>query len=95
LCINQAREEFDSSGILKGQLGARSADERIPFSPYDKWFGAHCVISIRADLGYPEGDENRKPFMEQSYAAWLCKQHEKYVKTIKGEVQRYASREAN
>jgi len=73
----------------------RNPDGRIPYHPYDKWFGAHWVLSILADLGYPEGDKTLKPMQEQCYRVWLSKEHEKYIRTINGRVRRCASQEGN
>ena len=36
-------------------------------SAYKKWDGAHWVLSILADLGYPAGDEALRPLMEDTY----------------------------
>ena len=73
----------------------RNSDGQIPYHPYDKWFGAHWVLSILADLGYPEGDESLKPLLEQCYDWLLSKEHQKYILTINGRVRRCASQEGN
>jgi hypothetical protein len=53
--------------LLQSLLSGRDIDGRLPFHPYDKWFGAHWILSILADLGYPEGDVSLKPLLDQSY----------------------------
>jgi hypothetical protein len=90
-----ARNELASSLIIKQLLIDRNSEGQICYSPYDKWYGAHWVLSILADLGYPEGDEALKPLLEQCYQAWLSKAHEKHIQTIRGRVRRCASQEGN
>jgi len=92
---NISQAQLAASPIIKGLLSDRNADGQIPFNPYDKWFGAHWVLALLADLGYPEGDEELKPLLEQCYATWLSKEHEKYIRTINGRVRRCASQEGN
>ena len=63
-------------------------------SAYKKWDGAHWVLSILADLGYPPGDEALRPFMEDTYNTWLSKEHEtRHLRVIDGRVRRCASQE--
>ena len=90
-----ARKELALSPIIQRLLSDRNGDGQIPFKPYDKWFGSHWVLSILADLGYPEGDDTLKPLLEQSYAVWLSKDHEKYIQRINGRIRRCASQEGN
>jgi hypothetical protein len=91
----QARNDLVSSPLIKQLLSDRDIDDRLPYHPYDKWFGTHWVLSILADLGFPEGDESLKPLLEQSYAWLLSEEHAKYIKTINGRVRRCASQEGN
>lgn len=90
-----ASQELSSSSIIKRLLSDRTADSQIPYHPYDKWFGAHWVLSILADLGFPEGDQTLKPMLEQCYQLWLSKEHEKYIRMINARVRRCASQEGN
>ncbi len=90
-----ARKELANSPILQRLLCDRNENGEIPYHPYDKWFGAHWVLSILADLGYPQGDETLKPLVEQCYAWLLSKEHQKYILTIAGRVRRCASQEGN
>ncbi len=63
---------------------------------YKKWDGAHWVLSILADLGYPAGDETLRPLMEDIYATWLSTEHEtRHLRVIDGRVRRCASQEGN
>lgn len=73
----------------------RDADGKIPFHPYKKWNGAHWVLSILADLGYPAGDPSLKPLVEQSFNWLLGEAHKKHIRTIDGRVRRCASQESN
>ncbi len=91
----QARQSLASSPLLKQLLCDRAADGRIPYQPYDKWFGAHWVLSILADLRYPPGDDTLKTMQEQCYQTWLSKDHEKHIRSIDGRVRRCASQEGN
>ena len=93
--IDRARVELKTSPIIQRLLSDRTDDGNIPYHPYDKWFGAHWVLSILADLGYPEGDENLIPMLEQCYQVWLSKDHEQYIRMINGRIRRCASQEGN
>src|SRR5512135_2971330 len=42
---------------------------------YKKWDGAHWVLSLLADLGYPNSDETLRPLMEDTFSAWLSPEH--------------------
>ena len=89
------REELASSPIIQQLLSDRQADGRIPYHPYDKWFGSHWVLSLLADLGYPEGDVSLKPLMDQCYEWLLSKSHQSYIRMINGRIRRCTSQEGN
>ena len=75
-------------------LSERAADGRIPFHPYKKWNGAHWVLSILADLGYPAmPDSPLVPLMEDVYGWLLSQDHAKRIRTLQGRVRRCASQE--
>lgn len=93
--VKKAREELAISQIIQRLLSDQNTDGQIPFHPYDKWFGSHWVLSILADLGYPEGDDSLKPLLEQSYDVWLSKDHERKIRIINGRIRRCASQEGN
>jgi hypothetical protein len=93
--IQPTKIEVNSSPIIQKLLGDRDSNGQIPFHPYNKWFGAHWVLSNLADLGYPEDDDSLKPLLEQSYDWLLSKEHAKYIQTINGRVRRCASQEGN
>jgi len=93
--FQKGREELGFSPILQRLLSDRNDDGQIPYHPYDKWFGAHWVLSILADFRYPAGDDTLKPLLEQCYRVWLSKDHEKYIRMINGRIRRCASQEGN
>jgi hypothetical protein len=92
---SDAWEELSSSPIIKNLLIDQKEDRRIPYHPYDKWFGAHWVLSILADLGCPTGNEFLKPLLDQCYEWLLSKQHQDSIRIINGRTRRCASQEGN
>ncbi|OGO13465.1 MAG: hypothetical protein A2029_00950 [Chloroflexi bacterium RBG_19FT_COMBO_47_9] len=93
--LQNARIDLASSPIIQRLLSDRNADGQIPFHPYDKWYGSHWVLSILADLGYPEGDNSLKPLMAQCYEWLLSKDHQRYIRMINGRFRHCASQEGN
>jgi hypothetical protein len=91
----QAAETVRESTLVQALLSERGPDGNIPHPAYKKWNGAHWVLSILADLGYPPGDKSLRPMMEQCYATWLGQAHEKHIRTIAGRVRRCASQEGS
>ena len=89
------QDELAGSPIIRRLLCDRKEDGRIDYHAYDKWFGAHWVLAILADLGYPAGDQTLKPLMEQCYAWLLSMEHAKYIREISGRTRRCASQEGN
>ncbi len=109
-------EAADSAAIKRLQATVKDSDrvksllsERkngiIPYHPYAKWFGAHWVLSVLADLHYPKGDRSLIPLREQVYE-WLfskshmeyTKRHEVYAgpyKLVRGRTRAHASMEGN
>lgn len=74
---------------------AHGADGTIPYHPYKKWYGAHWVLSILADLGCPAGDESLRPMLEQPYDWLLSEEHKKHIRVIDRRTRRCASQEGN
>ena len=93
--FQNARMDLFSSPIIQRLLSDRNADGQIPFHPYDKWFGSHWVLSILADLGYPEGDISLKTLMAQCYEWLLSKEHQSDIRKINSRIRRCASQEGN
>ena len=88
----KAAQTLRSSSLVKKLLSERNEKGKIPFHPYKKWNGAHWVLSILADLGYPAGGE-LAPLVEQSYEWLLGEAHRKYIREINSRTRRCASQE--
>ncbi len=89
------RTEVTSSPLLQRLLCDQNSKGQNSYHPYDKWFGAHWVLSQLADLCYPKEDGVLKPLLEQCYSWLLSKEHQKHILTINGRVRRCASQEGN
>lgn len=63
--------------------------------PYKKWVGAHWVLSLLADLGYPPGDDRLIHLMNRSYQWLFGEDHARHIRMINGRVRRCASQESN
>jgi hypothetical protein len=63
-------DEIRSSPRVLRLLSDRGDDGCIPFHPYAKWRGAHWVLALMAELGYPPGDRSLIPLREQ-VLEWL------------------------
>ena len=90
-----AAEVTRHSPLVTSLLSGRNNDGKIPYHPYKKWNGAHWVLSILADLGYPPGDESLRPMVEQSFDWLLGEAHQKHIRMIDGHVRRCGSQEGN
>lgn len=91
------QQEIKNSPRVRLLLSERGADGEIPLGAYSKWQGAHWVLSLLADLGYPPGDASLIPMREQVLSWLLSDEHLKMVMklTINGRVRRCASQEGN
>ena len=88
----QAASEVRQAALVRALI--ETCDRR--HSAYKKWDGAHWVLSILADLGYPAGDEVLRPLMEDVFETWLSKEHEaRHLRMIDGRARRCASQEGN
>lgn len=93
--VKKLQEEIRSSPRARMLLSERGRDGRIPFHAYKKWHGAHWVLAVLADVGYPPGDGSLIPLREQVHEWLLSKKHEESIKTINGRIRRCASQEGN
>ncbi|MEA3327265.1 MAG: hypothetical protein U9R53_08150 [Chloroflexota bacterium] len=93
--IKKLQQEIKSSQRVRLLLSERDNDGKIPFHPYRKWYGAHWVLAILADIGYPPGDESLIPLREQVYDWLFSSKHEKKIISVEGRVRRCASQEGN
>jgi hypothetical protein len=104
------REAIRTSPRVLTLLSLRGPDGRIPGSPYAKWSGAHWILSVLADLGYPPGDRSLLPLRDQVYDLWLSTNHTREkvvtketknnlygggVPIVRGLARRCASQEGN
>ena len=89
------REEVKNSARVTALLSERDAAGEIPLHPYAKWCGAHWVLPILADLGYPAGDESLVPLREQVYGWLLAEDHLRRVKAVNGRWRRCGSQEGS
>jgi len=90
------RAEIPASPWVQALLSERKADGAIPRHPYNKWRGAHWVLAMLAELGYPPGDSGLRPLLTCVYG-WLRQhvEHPELVPCIEGRWRRCASQEAN
>ena len=85
------RREIADSPRVRALLSQRSADGKIPGGPYRKWTGSHWVLTMLADLGYPEDDSSLRPMIEQG-VSWAMRQT---ARVVEGRARRCASQEGN
>lgn len=94
------QETIRTSERVTSLLSERNADGRLPYHPYTKWVGAHWVLTILADLEYPEGDSDLIPLREQVYGYFFSgtrenPTHKRRIIYSKGLVRACASIEGN
>ncbi len=89
------RDEVRESVLARTLLSERNADGQIPLDPYDKWRGAHWVLALLADLGYPPGDRDLLPLREQVYDWLFSARHEEAIaqRVVDGRHRWHASQE--
>jgi hypothetical protein len=93
--VVQVREDIRHSARVQGLLSQRSVDGTIPGSAYAKWQGAHWIVSLLADLGYPPGDPGLIPLRQQVLDWLLGEKHQASIISINDRVRRCASQEGN
>lgn len=93
--IARLQESVRSSPRVKSLFSERGRHGRIPCYAYKKWCGAHWVLAVLADIGYPPRDEALIPLREQVYQWLFSEQHQEHIKIIDGRVRRCASQEGN
>ena len=62
---------------------------------YNKWQGAHWVLSLLAEIHYPPNDDSLHELRDQVYKWLFSPRYLKSIKTISGKVRRCASQEGN
>jgi len=88
--VQRARVEVRAAPLVKDLIATCDRQH----SAYKKWDGAHWVLSLLGDLGYPGGDEALRPLMEHTFNTWLSQEHgTRHLRVINGRVRRCASQE--
>lgn len=73
--MRQLARAVITSPRVCAMLRDREPDGRLAGQPYAKFFGAHWVLAILADLDYPTGDASLLPLRDQVYENWLSPSH--------------------
>ena len=91
------RDETRDSVLVKTLLAERNAAGEVPLNPYDKWRGAHWILTNLADLNYPPKDKGLIPLREQVYAWLFSERREKSIssRVVDGRYCYHASQEGN
>ena len=76
--VRKERIEVKNSPRVRLLLSER-AGSILPYHPYSKWCGAHWVLSVLADIGYPKNDPSLIPLREQVYEWLLAKDYLKHI----------------
>lgn len=102
--VRETQAQVKRSERVRLLLSERSKGV-LPWHPYAKWYGAHWVLSILADIGYPPGDKSLVPLREQVYDWLFSKEHLAYVRRhelyagpvikVRGSFRAHASMEGN
>jgi len=86
----QAAERVRKAPLVKALITTCARSR----SAYKKWDGAHWVLSLLADLGYPAGDACLRPLMEHTFNTWVSAAlHKDHARLLEGRVRRCASQE--
>ena len=59
------RRDIAESLRARALLSERTGDGTILRGPYQKWTGAHWVVTLLGEIGYPPGDASLKPLVDQ------------------------------
>ncbi|HUT58308.1 MAG TPA: hypothetical protein VNA25_10715 [Phycisphaerae bacterium] len=93
--VRRLQGQIRRSPRVRSLLSERTADGRTPRGAYSKWDGAHWLLAMLADIGYPPGDVSLIPLRDQVCQTWLSAGHLKKVRTIDGRTRRCGSQEGN
>lgn len=72
--LRPLQEEIRGSPRTRTLLSACMHNSQPNFGAYQKWCGAHWVLSLLPDLGYPPGDPSLLPLREHEFAYVLGEQ---------------------
>jgi len=90
-----AREPVRNSDLVRSLISACLPAGEPVQHPYKKWVGGHWVLSLLADLGYPPGDTQLMPLVNQAFDWILSPEHARHIRVINGRTRRCASQEGN
>ena len=93
--VGDLREEIRGSSRVATLLSERQADGTIDAHPYAKWYGAHWVLVMLAELGYPAGDDALIPLRDQMLSWIFTSDYLKRLGQIHGLPRLHASIEGN
>jgi hypothetical protein len=101
--VRKIQQEIHSSERIQRLLSDCDEHGEIPFHPYTKWQGAHWVLTVLADTGYPPGDSALLPLRDQVYGWLFSEEHLDLIRKMRyssGQVpyrqpRLHASMEAN
>ncbi len=93
--VLHARQRIPESPRVQALLAGRDEQGRLPHHPYQKWLGAHWVLALLAEWGYPQGDPGLIPLRDQELEWLLSPAHQKNIRQIAGRTRRCASQEGN
>ncbi len=93
--VRGLQEQIKSSPRVRKLLSERDKGGGIPSHPYRKWYGAHWVLAMLAEIGYPPGDRSLVPLREQVYEWLFSEEHQKRIVTLEARTRRCASQEGN
>ena len=86
------RAQIPASSIVHQLLSERQPDGTLPHHPYNKWRGAHWVLAVLAEIGYPPGDAGLFPLHRQA-RDWIANgiPRNDWSPLIAGKYRRHAS----
>ncbi len=87
------KEQIRSSPRVETLLSERDETGMVPVHPYKKWYGAHWILAMLAELEYPAGDNSLVSLREQVYKWLFSSAHERSIVSIDGRTRRCSSQE--
>ena len=81
--------------VAQRLLSARRADGTIATHPYAKWYGAHWVLVMLAEVGHRRGDPSLQPLLGQDLDWLESADYTRSLGRVKGLPRMHASIDAN
>lgn len=94
--LQELSQAIRSAPQASALLAERNPQGIIPRDPYEKWRGAHWVLTMLAEIAYPPGDATLISLREQ-VLAWIFSDDIRIRQTqlINGRYRRHASQQGN